>query len=165
MSVPPVPSREPPARAAPAGVILLVEDDACLRRPLSAALEHRGYTVYTAADGQKAVRVAQEVHPDVILTDLGLPDVDGLETARAIRLYPELEHVPIVSMTAWNGAEARARVCEDGLASPLTKPFDVQDLAERVVHRLDAVLIRPASPPSPADPPSERVLGPQGIGR
>ena len=128
-------------------VILLVEDDACLRRPLSAALERRGYTVYTAGDGFNAVRVAQEVRPDVILTDLGLPDVDGLETVRAIRLHPELEHVPIVTMTAWNGAEARARVCEDGLASPLTKPFDVQDLAERVVHRLDAVLRRPEPTP------------------
>ncbi|MCC7355241.1 MAG: response regulator, partial [Anaerolineae bacterium] len=80
--------------------ILLVEDDKALRETLAYNLEKSGYRVSTAADGIKAMDVAKEEEPDLVLLDLMLPELDGLSVCRALR---EQRSVPIIMLTARTG--------------------------------------------------------------
>ncbi len=83
----------------------MVEDDPVLRRLLAYALHRAGYRACVAADGASGVRMARTVRPHLILTDICMPGMDGIEAARAIRADPAFRHIPIVAMTAWQTPE------------------------------------------------------------
>lgn len=115
-----------------APVLLVVEDDAPLRRLLSLALERAGYTVETAPDGPEAVRLVGALRPDVVLMDIGLPGMDGVEAGRRIRDDETLSPIAIVTMTACATPEVCARVRAAGLLGPLPKPLDLLALAHQI---------------------------------
>lgn len=102
--------------------ILLVDDDAKVRDALSAVLDGAGYDVTVAQDGRKALCVAPEIGPRVIITDVMMPSMDGPEMVRRIRTMPEFEWVPVIMMSALVTVPAVP------VAAMLRKPFAPAEL-------------------------------------
>jgi CheY-like chemotaxis protein len=90
------------------------------------------YDFYSAFDGQEALRVAREIHPDVILLDVMMPVMDGLETCRQIRLDDELAQVPVILVTAMAGEDDAVKGLDAGAYDYVTKPFNERIVAARV---------------------------------
>lgn len=116
----------------PAPLILLVEDDVLLRDAIQLLLEDAGYRVIEAGSAAEALsRVASET-PSLVLLDLGLPDLSGLEVARRMREHPTMANVPIVALTGRAGA-AEVEACTDaGCTHFLTKPVEPRKLLEQL---------------------------------
>jgi len=115
-------------------LVLVVEDHDDTIFLLKYMLEMRGYGVAIAQDGETAVRMAGEQHPDLILMDTGLPRLNGLEAARRIRGLALLHDVPIVFLSGHAEASFRAKALETGGNDYLTKPFELNQL-ERILDR------------------------------
>jgi two-component system cell cycle response regulator DivK len=112
--------------------ILLVEDSDDTRYFMRLELENCGYKVIEAPDGQKAIDLALEENPDIILMDLSLPKVDGIEAARQIRLHEALKKVPIIAITAHHESTFRKNAADSGFDAYVTKPFDMNFLSELI---------------------------------
>jgi two-component system, cell cycle response regulator DivK len=115
-------------------LVLVVEDHDDTRFMLKYLLESRGCRVALAEDGEAAVRVAEQTHPDLILMDAGLPRMDGLAATRRIRKTPALACVPVVFLSGHAEAPFRAAALETGCDDYLIKPFEIDQL-ERVLER------------------------------
>jgi DNA-binding response OmpR family regulator len=109
--------------------ILVVDDEPHYRYILRVNLEARGYEVTSASTGRQAVDLHAALDPDLVLLDLLLPDVDGLEVCRAIRTYST---VPILMLTALTEPPDRVRGLDCGADDYIPKPFDVDELLARV---------------------------------
>ncbi|HEV7395402.1 MAG TPA: response regulator [Pyrinomonadaceae bacterium] len=112
--------------------ILLVEDSDDARYFMRLELEHCGYSVIEAADGMKAVELAFQEHPDIILMDLSLPNMDGLEATKRIRENEELKKVPIIAVTAHQESTFRQGAAASGFDAYVTKPVDMNFLSELI---------------------------------
>jgi signal transduction histidine kinase/CheY-like chemotaxis protein/tetratricopeptide (TPR) repeat protein len=116
--------------------VLIVDDDSDVLRPLCAYLERSGYAVAAAQSGEHALDLLREAAPDVLLTDIGMPAMDGLELCRrAIALDPQL---PVVLMSGWASEVDPASARAAGAQALLAKPFAMQqvsDLLQRVTSR------------------------------
>jgi two-component system KDP operon response regulator KdpE len=109
--------------------VLVVEDDPEIRRALALNLSARGYQVDTAADGGAALDQAAASIPDVIVLDLGLPDLDGMDIIRAIRAYSP---TPIVVLSGRTSSGDKVDALEAGADDYVTKPFNVNELVARL---------------------------------
>jgi len=116
--------------------VLVVDDEPNLAELLTSALRYEGWDVSTALDGQTAVRLARETVPDVIVLDIMLGDIDGLEVLRRIR--QQQEGVPVLFLTARDSVEDRVAGLTAGGDDYVTKPFSL----EEVVARLRGLLRR-----------------------
>ena len=110
--------------------ILLVEDDESTRFLMRLELERRDYRVIEAEDGESAVGLARQEHPDIILMDLSLPRMDGLEATKLIRNDDRLRSVPIVAITAHQETDFRKGAQVSGFDAYVTKPIDFDWLSE-----------------------------------
>jgi len=117
--------------------ILLAEDNEDNRTIYRTILEHSGYTVVEAQDGEAAVRLAAQERPDLILLDISMPLLDGWEAARQIRELPDVPRVPIVALTAHALQQDRARAVAEGFDSYLAKPVEPRRVVEEVRRLLD----------------------------
>jgi DNA-binding response OmpR family regulator len=122
----------------PAQTILVVEDEPRIAAIAADYLRHAGYQVAVAADGAQALEAARTVRPDLVVLDLGLPGIDGLEVTRTLRSGSA---VPIIMVTARVEEADRLLGLETGADDYLTKPFSPREL----VARVKAVLRRTAS--------------------
>src|SRR5262249_43202486 len=113
------------SRAMSEGRILVIEDDPKMQRLLNTQLKMRGYEVYAATDGETALLAAAEAEPDLILLDIGLPDLDGLEVCRRVR---EWSSVPIILVTAADTPQSKITALELGGDDYLVKPFHIGEL-------------------------------------
>jgi DNA-binding response OmpR family regulator len=111
------------------GTVLVVEDETKLRDVVRAFLERDGFTVLTAVSGADALSMSAKVHPDLVVLDLGLPDVPGEEVARELRARSDLR---ILMLTAKASDEERVRGLELGADDYVTKPFNPRELVLRV---------------------------------
>jgi two-component system KDP operon response regulator KdpE len=109
--------------------ILLVEDDHRLRRVLTLTLETSGYAVTAVADGTAALQAAAAESPDLVLLDLGLPDVDGAEVIRRFRGWSDS---PILVLSARHAQAEKVRALDVGADDYITKPFGTDELLARV---------------------------------
>lgn len=113
----------------PLGTVLVVDDEAPIRRALAANLRARGYEVALAETGEQALELAARVHPDVVILDLGLPGIDGVEVIRGLRGWT---NVPIVVLSA-RGAEAdKVAALDAGADDYVAKPFGMDELLARL---------------------------------
>lgn len=112
--------------------VLIVEDAEDARHFMRLELEQLGYSVVEAEDGEKAVQLALEEHPDIILMDLTLPVMDGLSATAMIRSHEELRDVPIIAVTAHQETDFRAGAKACGFNAYVTKPIDIAWLDELV---------------------------------
>lgn len=110
-------------------VLLIVDDDAALRESLIHALKREGHRVHAASDGLAGVRMARTVRPQLILLDIVLPDIDGIEVGRRIRAERPVEHPAILAMTGCSTPQLSSRIREAGFFGPLLKPFRLHDLS------------------------------------
>jgi DNA-binding response OmpR family regulator len=123
--------------------ILVIEDDAAIRRGIVDSLKHEGYGVFEAGDGESGLRNALQVDCDLVLLDLALPKLPGLEILKEIRrVRPTL---PVIILTAMGAEKDRVAGLRLGADDYVVKPFSVVELAARV----EAVMRR--SPERPAD--------------
>jgi signal transduction histidine kinase len=121
---------EPPNNAArlAARAILIIEDNADTREVLQYMLEVEGARVETAASGQDGVRKAGTLRPQIILCDIGLPDIDGMEVARRVRRNVDLADTRLIALTGYGQAEDIQHALEAGFEAHLTKPINVDQL-------------------------------------
>lgn len=112
--------------------VLIVEDSADLRDFLRKVLVHRGYAFLGAADGIEGINIAKEERPDLILMDLSLPHLDGIEATRRIKADASLRHVPIIAVTAHARSADEARAREAGCIDYISKPYALGDLMQLV---------------------------------
>ena len=109
--------------------ILVVDDDPGLRRTLGIGLRALGHEVLLAADGRTALQAAREDDPDLVVLDLGLPDVDGVEVLRRLRTWTA---VPIIVLSARADSHDKVQVLDLGGDDYVTKPFGMDELAARI---------------------------------
>jgi two-component system response regulator MprA len=109
--------------------VLVVEDDEEIAQVLQRSLRLEGYEVKLALDGQAALDVAGSFIPDLVILDLGLPKVDGMEVARRLR---DNDDVPILMLTARDALESRVEGLDAGADDYLVKPFERQELLARL---------------------------------
>jgi signal transduction histidine kinase/CheY-like chemotaxis protein len=153
--------------------ILVVDDNAINRSLLVDTLEPLGFTVIEANDGQSALDKAQARRPDLVITDLAMPGMDGLELVRRLRLAPELTGMAIIVASASVFVSDQHRSVDAGANDFLAKPVEIGDLLGQLqrhlaltwIHRKDegaAEPVRPASAPSlpPFEPPDDLTAPP-----
>jgi two-component system response regulator MprA len=129
---------------APTAKVLVVDDDRAVRESLRRSLEFNGYTVHLAEDGTQALALAGSINPDVVVMDVMMPRLDGLETTRALRQAGN--DVPILVLTARDAVGERVEGLDAGADDYLTKPFALQELLARL-----RALLRRATPAGDTD--------------
>jgi len=112
--------------------ILLVEDDEAIVDVLRRTLRAEGFVIETAPDGATALSLTEDFLPDLIVLDLGLPDIDGEEVCRRIRSGPGTGNVPILMLTARTEVEDRVRGLDSGADDYLSKPFERAEILARI---------------------------------
>jgi len=108
--------------------ILVVDDERPIRRFLSASLGSR-YTILEAENGEDAIQAVAVNHPDVIILDLGLPDMDGIEVTRRLREWTE---IPVIVISVRDGEKDKVAALDAGADDYLTKPFGTSELLARI---------------------------------
>ncbi len=116
--------------------IVLVEDTEVVTMLIGDYLTHHGYQVYTAGNGIEGLAMVQQVRPDVILMDIMMPKMDGLETTRQIRARPGFEHTPIIALTALAMSGDRERCLEAGMNDYLSKPVNLPEMLTLIARHL-----------------------------
>jgi two-component system, cell cycle response regulator DivK len=116
--------------------ILVVDDSEDMRDLLQRLLERAGYHVVLAEDGQASLTQARLHHPDLILMDLSLPDLDGWEAVSHLRKMPEFHTTPIIAVTAHVSPQEAERALAAGCTSHIGKPFDTRRLLREVARLL-----------------------------
>jgi two-component system, OmpR family, KDP operon response regulator KdpE len=109
--------------------VLVVDDEPQIRRALNLNLRARAYEVLEAATGQIALELVESRHPDVVLLDLGLPDIDGMVVLEALREWTD---VAVIVLTVRDDEPSKVSAMDLGADDYVTKPFDMTDLVERI---------------------------------
>jgi len=126
--------------------ILLVDDDASLLRGLTLALKHEGYCVSTAGSGDAALEVIAKKHPHLVVLDVMMPGMDGMEVLRRIRANPASQDTAVMMLTAKDSDEAKIAGFGLGADDYLSKAFSLDELRCRVEALLRRVVARKAAP-------------------
>jgi two-component system, sensor histidine kinase len=119
--------------------VLVADDGADVVSWLGVLLRQAGYEVRTAVNGREACTIANEFAPDVALLDIGLPDMDGCDVARAIRRTEAGERTVLVAATGWGEAEDRERTQDAGFHHHLVKPVQSEDLLKLLASIRDSL--------------------------
>jgi CheY-like chemotaxis protein len=125
----------PPADTARA-TILVIEDYSDTRELLAALFQRQGYNVIEAEDGVEGLLKAGWLYPDLIIMDLSLPEMDGVEAARRIHAQAKLSQIPIFVVSAYLTEAVKADVRAAGCVEIFSKPFDAQTLLNKVAAAL-----------------------------
>jgi two-component system, cell cycle response regulator DivK len=115
--------------------ILIVEDNPDVRRVLTLSLRHLGYEIVEANTGSSGIALTVSEIPDLVLVDLSLPDVSGLEIAKAIKENPRTAEIPLVALSGHTEREMAAKALQAGMAAYLVKPIHTQELI-KVIEKL-----------------------------
>ncbi len=116
--------------------ILLIEDNPQNALLMRRILEARGHQIIHADEGEAGLKMAVEERPDLILVDLGLPDIDGQTLVTFIRRVPELQNVPIVAVTAWPEDTAREMATAYGCNGFISKPINTRAFPDQIAAYL-----------------------------
>ena len=121
--------------------LLLVEDNEDNRDAISRRLIRRGYQIILAVDGAQGLQSAQTTHPDLILLDMNLPEIDGWEVARRLKASEATRGIPIIALTAHAMLGDREKALGAGCDSYHTKPIEIPEL----ISQIEALLKKSAS--------------------
>jgi pilus assembly protein CpaE len=113
--------------------VLVVDDEVIFHGMVARALEGLNFTISTAIDGKAGLAMARSLKPDLIITDVMMPDVTGYELTQTLRREPDFAHTPILVLTAQSGLQDKLKSFEAGADDHLTKPFEPAELAARVL--------------------------------
>lgn len=112
--------------------VLVVDDNEAFRTYLKDVLSRRGFTVHEAGDGEEALRVALRARPWLILTDVTMPGLDGLELCRRVRTHSLIRHTPLIFLSGWDDYKDRYRGLEAGADEYLSKDTSIRELLIRI---------------------------------
>ncbi len=112
--------------------ILTVDDSASMRMLLKTSLTAQGFTIEAANDGRHGLERMCEVKPDLLITDINMPEMDGFELIEAVRARPEFKGVPILVLSTEFSDEKKTRAREAGATGWITKPFDAAKLGTAI---------------------------------
>ena len=118
-------------------VVLVVEDNAANMRFCQALLEGQGYIVLQATYGIQGLRMAREHRPDLILMDMQLPDISGLEVTKRLKEDKTLKSIPVIAVTVFTLNGEKERCLAGGCDGFFSKPISIPDLMQTVEHLLD----------------------------
>ena len=107
--------------------VLVVEDNSDMREFLARVLSMQGYEFLEAADGEEGLKVARTRQPNLILMDISLPVLDGFEATRRIKQDPDLQHIPVIAVTAHARPADEQRALDAGCDGYLSKPYSLRD--------------------------------------
>jgi DNA-binding response OmpR family regulator len=113
--------------------ILVVDDDPVINKLISDILQEEGWEIYSAQDGEEAIRMVHENPPDLIILDLMMPKINGLEVCRHVT---DLFQIPIIMISGQCDTDTKVKCLNMGAEDFITKPFSVVDL----IHRVKTVL-------------------------
>ncbi|HEU5288238.1 MAG TPA: response regulator [Candidatus Limnocylindria bacterium] len=114
------------------GTVVFVEDDATIRKLVQVALKSTAHAVHFASNGREGLALVERVRPDVVFTDVAMPEMDGLQLADALHARPDLADIPIVFVTASLQREQIERYFAHGARTYLAKPFSTAELRAQV---------------------------------
>jgi two-component system KDP operon response regulator KdpE len=123
--------------------ILVIDDDVTIRRLLKVSLESQGYTVAEAVNGQDGIQQTAVARPELVVLDLGLPDMDGLKVLQSIR---EWATVPVIVLTVRDADTDKVSLLDAGANDYLTKPFSIPELLARIRVALRLTQVSEGSP-------------------
>jgi CheY-like chemotaxis protein len=132
----PAPAREQPAPLVlPRGLtVLVIEDGEDAREMMQAMLELQGHEVHVAADGRSGLEAATRLRPQIVLLDIGLPDIDGYEVARRLRAQKETRDIQLVALTGYGQSEDEDAAYAAGFDLHVTKPVEPVGLARALME-------------------------------
>ncbi len=113
----------------PSYKILIIEDEKQIARFIELELKHEGYDVYMCYDGKEGLKKVEEIHPDLIVLDIMLPGINGIEICRKVRQY---SNVPIIMVTAKDDIPDKVMGLDSGADDYVTKPFAIEELLARI---------------------------------
>jgi CheY-like chemotaxis protein/HPt (histidine-containing phosphotransfer) domain-containing protein len=148
--------------------VMVVEDNRVNRRLTMEFLENAGARIHAAVDGNSALKLAEQHGSDVVLMDIQLPGMDGLETLSRLRMIPGYESVPVIALTASASAGERRRCEQAGVADILVKPIREEILLERIRRFTSGNTLESVEtdePPSQPDRPIPKAMGRDEAGR
>jgi two-component system cell cycle response regulator DivK len=119
-----------------AKTILIVEDEPRNLKLLRDLLQRFGHETMEAADGEQGIALAKTAQPDLILMDIMMPRMDGLEATRILKADATTGHIPIIALTSYAMKGDRERTLEAGCDGYIAKPFDIQEVLKTVAHFL-----------------------------
>jgi DNA-binding response OmpR family regulator len=119
--------------------VLIADDDPIILNFLSALLRDKGYQVITAEDGKRTLEAAIIYNPDVIVTDLVMPYMDGFEIIKVLKGEPRLKNIPVIILSMKDKEEDIVKGLEEGADDYIIKPFNALELATRIKKLLERV--------------------------
>jgi CheY-like chemotaxis protein len=126
--------------------ILVAEDNAVNRELLRELLEARGYTVVEACDGEEALHAIEQMQPDILLLDIGMPKLDGFAVMSKIRENPRLRPMPVLAVTAYAMRGDREKILNAGFDGYISKPVNSRSLGEEIDRLLNKKCSEDAAP-------------------
>ncbi len=120
--------------------VLIVDDEPIGRQLLQAVLLPEGFEIYLAEDGEKAIQVAQQFQPQIILMDIMMPVMDGYQTVKNLKKIDSLKNIPVIMVTALEDRDSRIKGLEVGAIDYITKPFDRIEIITKIKNRTQNLL-------------------------
>src|SRR4029453_9077815 len=114
------------------GSALVVDDVRDVTEMLEILLTHAGYQVVTASSARDALAAAQQIHFDVVISDIGMPEMNGYELAKALRASPGYENIPMIAVTGYSMFNDREQSLRSGFTAHMTKPIDPRALLDLI---------------------------------
>jgi len=121
--------------------ILVVDDEATITGLLCRVLALDGHTVHAASTGSQAIKMASDIHPDIIVMDITMPEMDGYEATTHIKNDPDLKKTPIIFLTGKSAEEDAGRAFAKGGLTFVRKPFSNQQIRDLVSLTLDSLAV------------------------
>jgi two-component system cell cycle response regulator DivK len=112
--------------------VLVVEDNPLNMELILEILRSEGFTVDTVDDGEKAIKITEKSAYDLILMDIALPGIDGVEATKIIKIMPHYKNIPVVALTAFAMAGDKERLLNEGFNDYISKPLDIQDFIKKM---------------------------------
>jgi len=134
-----------PQGSAPRGIILIVEDNELNLKLLKDILDFRGYSTVFTGLGAAAFDLARQHHPDLILLDIQLPDVSGIEVARRLKADEQTRAIPIIAVTAFAMPGERTEILDSGCDDYISKPLNIREFLALVERYTDETTAGAAS--------------------
>ena len=120
-------------------LVLIIDDDDVNRQILKMLLEKENINFLLCENGYEGINIARKHKPDLILLDLLMPDVDGLEVLRQIKQDPELKNIEVIIFTIVERSKTREIAFELGAAEYMTKPFDMNEIVQKIKLRINRI--------------------------
>jgi CheY-like chemotaxis protein len=122
--------------AGASGTVLIADDDPMTRALVRGSLEQLGYKVEEAADGAETLEALSQYKPDILLLDIKMPGMDGIETLKKLRKRPDGKDLPVIMLTGLADSDSAAKAAAAGATDYVTKPINWRLLGQRIRHQL-----------------------------